>query len=302
MNVNKMRRYKFKRELRRKPINVLASFITALSLYFGLVSMFLSMREKYDLAAFAILGAIICDMLDGTVARITKSVSEFGKEFDSLCDLVSFGVAPAVLTYHAYWREEQMAGSPEGRTGAIIAIIFVVLGALRLARYNVYQSTQRESFTGLPIPAAGGTIATFVLFVDYWKWNNVSFWVLGPLTLVLAALMVSTVRYPKDRLKRAFVVAPRNAFRLLALSGVILAVIHYAATHSPTLVLFPIAMSYVLFGLFEDFAARLPGRRAAPVVGGFLLESDTSGSEPAMPAPTPDAVSADAETNSADER
>jgi CDP-diacylglycerol--serine O-phosphatidyltransferase len=262
--MKRFRRYKFKREMRRRPINVLASFITALSLYFGLVSMFLSIRERYEMAAFAIFAAVICDMLDGTVARITKSVSEFGKELDSLCDLVSFGVAPAVLIYHAYWREEQMAGTPEGRTGAIIAIIFVVLGALRLARYNVYQSTQHESFTGLPIPAAGGTIAAFVLFAMYWE-LNVAFWVLGPLTLILAALMVSTVRYPKDRLKRAFVVAPRNAFRMLALSGIVLAVLHYAVTHSPAIVLFPLFMGYVLFGIYEDFVARLRGRRPAPV-------------------------------------
>lgn len=292
-----IRRYKFKRELQRKPINVLASFITALSLYFGLASMFLSMREKYDLAAMAILGAIVCDMLDGTVARLTKSVSEFGKELDSLCDLVSFGVAPAVLTYHAYWREEQMQGSPEGRTGAIIAIIFVVLGALRLARFNVYQSSHRDSFTGLPIPAAGGAIATFVLFADFWN-LQVKFWLLGPLTLLLAALMVSNVRYPKDRLKRAFVVAPRNAFRLLALSGVVLAAIHYAATHSPSIILFPIVMSYVLFGLYEDFVGRLRGRRAAPAAAGA---NEAAGSE--APVATAEAAASEADAaKSEDER
>ena len=281
-----MLRYKFKRELQRKPINVLASFITVLSLYFGLASMFLSMREKYDLAALAILGAIVCDMLDGTVARLTKSVSEFGKELDSLCDLVSFGVAPAVLTYHAYWREEQMQGSPEGRTGAIIAIIFVVLGALRLARFNVYQSSHRDSFTGLPIPAAGGSIASFVLFADYWN-LNVKFWVLGPLTLLLAALMVSNVRYPKDRLKRAFVVAPRNAFRLLALSGVVIAAIHYAATHSPSIILFPIVMTYVLFGPCEELAGRFRGRRAAPA-GPAAVERTSAAAD--APAAESDAV------------
>ena len=261
--MKRFRRYKFKREMKRRPINVLASIITALSLYFGLASIFLSMRETYDWAAFAIFAAVICDMLDGTVARITKSVSEFGKEFDSLCDLVSFGVAPAVLIYHAYWREEQMAGTPEGRTGSIIAIFFVILGALRLARYNVYQSTQRESFTGLPIPAAGGTIASFVLFMMYWD-LHVAFWVLGPLTLILAVLMVSMVRYSKDRLKRAFVVAPRNAFRMLTLSGIAIAVIHYAVTYSPAIVLFPLFMAYVVFGIYEDFLMRLRGRRALP--------------------------------------
>jgi len=289
-----IRRYKFRRELQRKPINVLASFITALSLYFGLASMFLSMREKYDLAAIAILGAIVCDMLDGTVARLTKSVSEFGKELDSLCDLVSFGVAPAVLIYHAYWREEQMQGSTEGRTGAIIAIIFVVLGALRLARFNVYQSTHRDSFTGLPIPAAGGAIATFVLFADFWN-LNVKFWLLGPLTLLLAALMVSNVRYPKDRLKRAFVVAPRNAFRLLALSGVVLAAIHYAATHSPALILFPIVMSYVLFGIYEDLAGRLRGRRAAPAVAPAAVAGEASAAASEVIESEPDAVKSEEE-------
>jgi CDP-diacylglycerol--serine O-phosphatidyltransferase len=258
--MRRFRKARFKRELKRRPINVLASLITAFSLYLGLLSIFLSMREKYDLAAFAILAAIVCDLLDGTVARITKSVSEFGKELDSLCDLVSFGVAPAVLIYHDYWREEQMAGSPEGRTGSIIAIVFVILGALRLARYNVFQAGQRESFTGLPIPAAGGTIASFVLFANYWD-INVAFWVLGPLTLALAGLMVSTVRYPKDRLKRGFVVAPRNAFRMLALSGIAIAVIHYAATHSPAIVLFPLFLTYVLFGIGEELVVRLRGRK-----------------------------------------
>jgi CDP-diacylglycerol--serine O-phosphatidyltransferase len=301
--MRKFRRYKFKREMRRRPINVLASLITALSLYFGLVSIFLSIREDYEWAAFAIFAAVVCDMLDGTVARITKSVSDFGKEFDSLCDLVSFGVAPAVLIYHAYWREEQMAGTPEGRTGAIIAIIFVVLGALRLARYNVYQSTQRESFTGLPIPAAGGTIAAFVLFSMYWE-LNVAFWVLGPLTLILAVLMVSTVRYPKDRLKRAFVVSPRNAFRMLALSGIALAILHYAVTHSPAIVLFPFFMGYVVFGLYDDFLSRLRGRRPAPagpaaLEGSPRPESPPSADRGALP-DTPAAESA--EVNSEEER
>ena len=284
--MNRFRKQRFKREMRRRPINVLASFITAFSLYLGLASIFFSMREKYDLAAFAILAAIVCDMLDGTVARITKSVSEFGKELDSLCDLVSFGVAPAVLIYHAYWREEQMAGTPEGRTGSIIAIVFVIFGALRLARYNVYQAGQRDSFTGLPIPAAGGTIAAFVLFTNYWN-VNVAFWVLGPLTLALAGLMVSTIRYPKERLKRGFVVAPRNAFRLLVLSGIAIAVIHYAFTHDPAIVLFPLFVAYVVFGIVDDLMGRLRGRPAAlamPGTPGAMVQLEDPG-EPSPPEP-----------------
>lgn len=258
--MKKFRRQRFKRELKRRPINVLASSITAFSLYWGLASIFWTMREQYELAAGAIFLAIVCDMLDGTVARLTKSVSEFGKELDSLCDLVSFGVAPAVLIYHAYWREEQMASDPEGRTGAFMAIFFVLCGALRLARYNVYQSGHRESFTGLPIPAAGGTVAAFVLFADYFH-LRVAFWVLGPLTLALAGLMVSPVRYPKDRMKKAFVLAPRNAFRMLVTAALGIAIFHYAVTHSPAIVLFPICMAYVLFGIGDTLWNRLTTRR-----------------------------------------
>jgi len=195
------------------------------------------------------------------VVRLSKSVSDFGKEFDSLCDLVSFGVAPAVLIYHAYLREEQLAGSRVGRTGAFIAIIYVIFGALRLARYNVFQSTQRESFTGLPIPAAGATVASLVLFTEYWD-LHVAWYLLGPLTLALATLMISTVRYPKDRMKKAFVVSPRNAFRWLALGGVAIAAFHFPVTHSPAIVLFPLSMSYVLFGPLEELVLRLRGRGA----------------------------------------
>ncbi len=270
--MKRFRRQRFKRELKRRPINVLASSITAFSLYWGLVSVFLTMREQYEMAAGAIFLAIVCDMLDGTVARLTKSVSEFGKELDSLCDLVSFGVAPAILIYHAYWREEQMLGDSEGRTGAIMAIFFVLCGALRLARYNVYQSGHRESFTGLPIPAAGGTVAAFVLFADYFH-LKVAFWVLGPLTVALAGLMVSPVRYPKDRMKKAFVLAPRNAFRMLITASIGIAVFHYAITYSPAIVLFPLAMAYVLFGIVDTLWNRLAARRHPVPAQPLLSES-----------------------------
>lgn len=250
--MKKLRLKKARRESKRRPINVLASGITVFGLYLGLASIFWSIRKDYELAAYFILYAIICDTLDGTVARMTKSVSEFGKELDSLCDLVAFGVAPAVLIYCNYLLEEQSAETVVGRTGAIMAIIFVMCGALRLARYNVFQSGQRESFTGLPIPAAGGTIAAFTLFMGYFD-LHVAFYVLGPMTLGLAYLMVSTVRYPKDRLKKAFVVAPRNAFRILTASVVVFAVFHYAITHDPAILLFPLAIAYVVFGVADTF-------------------------------------------------
>jgi len=236
--------------------------LTTLSLYLGLSSIFASIREDYDKAAYFILAAIVCDMLDGTVARITKSISEFGKELDSLCDLVSFGVAPAVLIYHAYWYEEQLAGTTVGRTGSMMAIIFAICAALRLARFNVWQAGKRESFTGLPTPAAGGTVAAFVLFMNYFEWR-VAFYVLGPLTISLAFLMVSNVHYPKDRAKRVFVLAPHSAFRMLALSAIVIGVFHYAVTHHPVIVVFPLCMAYVLFGVGDELTGYVKARRAS---------------------------------------
>lgn len=254
---------KIKRASRRRPINVLASAITIFSLYFGLASIFWSIRANYVLASYLIFFALICDMFDGTVAKLTNSTSEFGKELDSLCDLVSFGVAPAVLIYHAYWQDyESLIPGAIGRTGSVMAIIFVICAALRLARYNVFQSTTRDCFTGLPSPAAGGAIAAFVLFANFYD-LHVAFYVLGPLTLMLAYLMVSTIRYPKDRLKKVFIVTPANAFRLLVFAAIVVAVFHYAITHDPAIVLFPLFMTYVMFGIGEEVLVRLKVRRGA---------------------------------------
>lgn len=267
--------------VKRRPINVLASALTTFSLYLGLSSIFWSIQGNYENAAYLILAAMICDMLDGTVARMTKSISEFGKELDSLADLVSFGVAPAVLIYHAYWSEELMARSTEGKTGAVMAIIFVICAALRLARYNVFQSTHRESFTGLPTPAAGGAIATFVLFMNYFEFPFASaFWVLAPLVMSLAFLMVSSVRYPKDKLKRVFVLAPRNAFRLLVIAVFVIAVFHYAMTKSPAIVLFPLAMTYILFGLGNTLVWKLHQRKSAHPEAEAQRSPEASPSDP----------------------
>ncbi len=263
-----MKRIRFKRRRRRlsrNPINVLASAITLLNVYFGVASIFAGVNGDYAKAAYYILLAIIMDMLDGSVARMTHSVSEFGKQLDSLSDVVSFGVAPAVLIYSDYLAVDKGMKSMYSHTGAVIASIFVICGALRLARYNTFQSEMRDYFVGLPIPAAGGTVAAFVLFMHYFE-LNVAFWTLGPLTLALAYLMVSTVRYPKDKMKQ-FVLAPRNAFRLLVVFAAALALVRFAMDKSPATVLFPVAALYVLFGIgfevYHRFVLR-PAPTASP--------------------------------------
>jgi len=250
------------RRIRKRPINVLASVMTTLNLYFGTMSIFASIGQEFETAAIYILIGIIFDGLDGTVARLTRSTSEFGKELDSLADIVTFGVAPAVLLFTSYLPHATMlevserATSIVGKTGSYTAIVFVICAALRLARFNTYQAERRDSFVGLPSPAAGGTLAAFVLFLQYFEpelatqeHGVLAYYALAPVSIILALLMVSTVSYPKDRLK-SFVVAPRHAFMSLATMAFVIGfVIHYAREYSWSIVLFPLAMTYVIYGM-----------------------------------------------------
>ena len=240
----------------RAPINFLASAVTTLNLYCGIASIFASIEGQlaaiqgnasdghFNKAAYLILAAIIVDTLDGAVARVTKSVSEFGKQLDSLCDVVSFGVAPAVLIYTVFLPGEKEIVM---RVGAFLAIIYAIFTALRLARFNVYQSTNRDYFTGLPSPAAAATLATFVLFIQF-TGISVSPWIFGPLTLALALLMFSTVQYPKNKMK-SLMLAPRLAIPMLALCAVGIAVFDQAVRKDPSIVLFPMTAAYALFGI-----------------------------------------------------
>ena len=261
-------------------INVLASVMTTMNLYMGTTSILASIGLEFQWAANCILLAMIFDMLDGYVARLTKSVSDFGKELDSLCDMVSFGVAPAVLVFMLYLpADAHLAVSPRtesivGMTGAYMAIIYVICAALRLARFNTYHAERQDSFVGLPSPAAAGTLATFVLFLLYFEepldrhalgaWAYVA---LGPSAVLLAVLMVSSVRYPKNRLK-SFLFRPRHAFLTLAICAFAIVIVHYAIVKSTSLVLFPLALTYVLFGIADTFYGRFT--TAEQVYAGLL--------------------------------
>jgi CDP-diacylglycerol--serine O-phosphatidyltransferase len=272
MRLYSLRRHGSTAPHRFRPVNIAASVMTTMNLYMGMASIFHSIGNEFTAAANCILLAIVFDILDGFVARLTKSVSEFGKQLDSLCDLVSFGVAPAVLVFMAYLPEgSQLPFGPRGEViagavGSYMGIIYAICTALRLARYNTFQADRRDSFIGLPSPAAGGTLAAFVLTLQYFQ-NKVSvdWWAylaLGPTMVVLAILMVSTVPYPKNRFK-AFIVKPQHAFTYLAMGAFLITVVHYAFTRSASLVLFPLAMAYVLFGLFDAVFGRLSGRTTA---------------------------------------
>ncbi|MBW7863533.1 MAG: CDP-diacylglycerol--serine O-phosphatidyltransferase [Candidatus Hydrogenedentes bacterium] len=268
------------RPRRFRPVNVAASVMTTMNLYMGVTSIFASIGLEFRWAAMCILMAIAFDMLDGFVARLTKTSSEFGKELDSLCDIVSFGVAPAVLVFMLYLPEGSQlvlsprAGSIVGKTGSYMGIIYVICAALRLARYNTFQSNRHDSFIGLPSPAAGGSLAAYVLFLHYYYYQVLErdqmgslVYAVGPMAVLFALLMVSTVRYPRNRF-RALLLKPQHAFITLAFAAFVIAVVHYAVTRSVSLVLFPMAMAYILYGLLDSGWGWLTGRSEPPEPAG----------------------------------
>jgi len=141
----------------RRAIYLLPNMITTLAFFSGFVSVVWSLDGAYSKAAVAIIIAGVLDALDGRIARLTKTTSLFGVEYDSLSDSFAFGAAPAVLMYTAILH-------PLGRFGWLGAFLFMVCGALRLARYNVQaQRVGEKHFTGLPIPAAAGMVAATVI-------------------------------------------------------------------------------------------------------------------------------------------
>jgi CDP-diacylglycerol--serine O-phosphatidyltransferase len=154
--------------------------------------------DLFHAAVWFILGACIFDVLDGRLARLGGQDSAFGREFDSLADIVSFGVAPALMVYRIV-----LIDFP--RLGWLVAFVYLVCGALRLARYNCVSAAgaagDGKAFTGFPIPAAAGLIASITLFMLWWlgerdhligTWK----WVLPPLMIFLSIMMFSRLSYP----------------------------------------------------------------------------------------------------------
>ncbi len=175
----------------RKGVYLLPNMITTLSMFLGFLSMVWAVQGRFESACFAILLSAVMDGLDGKVARLTNTASEFGVQYDSLSDLVAFGIAPAMLM----WQWELSA---LGRMGLAAAFIYAACGALRLARFNVSTAAVgKRFFIGLPIPAGGCTVVTFVFFAAHFP--SVMAAALPYMTLILAigvgVLMVSKVRY-----------------------------------------------------------------------------------------------------------
>lgn len=217
----------------RRGIFLVPSMFTLANLFCGYACVVYATRGDFDTGALLIGIAMIIDMLDGLIARLTNSQSAFGAELDSLADVVSFGLAPAILAFTwGLW--------PLGRLGWAAGFIYVTAAALRLARFNIQSSSaDKKYFAGMPSPAAAGVIASTVYL---WPWGLQDTRAAAPalaVVLVPAFLMVSTVRF---RSIKAIDVGWRRSYFVLFLGAIVIALV---ATN-PRLALVVMAYSYLV--------------------------------------------------------
>ena len=225
-----------------KYVYILPNLFTSASLLAGFWSLILSSQNRFEMAALAVVIAAFFDGMDGKVARLTHTASEFGIQYDSLADLVSFGVAPGFLAW--CWHLQEF-----GRFGACIAFLFVACAALRLARFNVSTATTpKKFFIGIPSPAAGCLIALFVIFCfgnDNFP-NGFESVTLLILTFVSGLLMVSRIRYFSFK---EYTFLKKHPFRWLVLFIVIMALI----MSSPWNFCFIFVAIYALSGMIYSY-------------------------------------------------
>lgn len=216
-------------------IYLLPNLATTGNLFFGFFAVIQSIKGNFQYASYAIVAAAVFDLLDGRLARLTRSTSKFGAEYDSLCDLISFCMAPAILLY--LW-----ALQPFARIGWLASFLYVACGALRLARFNVQAHVvEKAYFQGLPTPMAAGIVASSVLaFQDLQIESNGNILLLV-MTVLLAVVMVSTFRY---RSFKDLDLKERFPFRYLVIGAVIIAVIAWW----PEVNLFFLFLTYAVLG------------------------------------------------------
>ncbi len=237
----------------KKGVYIFPNLLTSASLFSGFFGIISVWNTNFKLSAYLIILSAIFDMLDGRVARMTGAVSRFGVEYDSIADVVAFGAAPAFLVY--VWALE-----PYGRLGIIASFLYLVCGALRLARFNVQVYTvESKKFNGLPIPGAAMVIASVVLF--YYELGGegktLKEYLILILVFCLAFLMISNIKYYSfkdlDPIKR-------KPFSVLAV--VILAMILIVAHHE--LFFFIIFFGYAVSGpalyIYERYKVKRGGK------------------------------------------
>lgn len=235
----------------KRGIKVIPSLFTTANCFCGFYAIVAAINGLPYRAAVAILIALLFDVLDGRVARFTKTSTDFGLEYDSLADLLSFGVAPAVLLYT--W-----ALKPFGRIGWLAVFLFVLCGALRLARFNV-QVTESvpDHFTGLPIPASAGLVASYVIFaLELPKWGAVKPIFVALVVYLLACCMVSSFKYRSFKKITLWRRKPFGVFLAAVLAAYIFLLI-------PEVALFVAFSVYAVSGPVEWSISQLKERREA---------------------------------------
>ena len=220
---------------------MLPSIFTTFALFAGFYSIVASINGDYTIAAISIMVAMLWDTLDGRIARLTNTQSAFGAEYDSLADLVSFGIAPALLVY--LWSLSDL-----GRIGWLAAFIYLTCSALRLARFNTQVGvTDKRYFQGLSSPASAGVIASMI-WLKFWNFEYLDFGVVSlsyyigvSITILCGLLMVSNVRYFSFK---EFDSIEKASFRFLIFTVLGLILLLY----KPNIVLFTGFFIYMLSG------------------------------------------------------
>ena len=227
----------------RKGIHILPSLFTTGNVFCGFYSFIAALNDKYFLAAWAIVFAIIFDVLDGRIARMTKTTSAFGMQYDSLADVISFGMAPAFLCYAWVLK-------PFGRVGWMAAFLYLLCAALRLARFNTTKpDIQSQHFIGLATPAAAAVIASIIIAFEDLFGSRVHPGFMVAVVYILAFLMVSNIKYPAFK---KFEFRKRVSFTRFLLVVLVL----YILATIPKIALFIISFGYTMFGPIGEWSSQ----------------------------------------------
>lgn len=235
----------------RKGVFLLPNALTTGALFAGFYSIISGINGHYTAGAIAVVVAGLLDGLDGRVARLTNTQSEFGVQYDSLSDLISFGLAPALLAYNWSLSSLRDLGPMAGKLGWLAAFLYVACAALRLARFNTQVGVEDKSyFQGLATPAAAGTmVSTIWFFTSHGIHGDTVSWVIWLETVFLALLMFSRVRYFSGKTWPMGDKIPMYVLFLVVLVFALLAI-------DPPTVMLAVALVYVISGLVVTLLGR----------------------------------------------
>jgi len=249
----KKRKLSFKGKKFRRGIYILPTSFSIGSIFCGYYAIILSLKGDFKIASALIMIAFILDGLDGRIARLTKACSEFGTQFDSLADIISFGAAPAVMAY--CWSLHSL-----GRLGWLASFVFTICGVIRLARFNIQSKVvDKRYFVGLPIPASAAVIASLIFFHPNTIPTRSLAVAFALLVYLLSFLMVSKLRYKsfkdinlRDRKSYSYILMMLLIFWLIAFQ--------------PRIVLLSLSSLYAASGIMMKFYSLIRYRKASQTI------------------------------------